>query len=271
MSEDNDWKGNLPDFVQNWPEVKEAKAPDELWQRVADQRTHLGNSIRIPSEEAGEADWQEFNEKMLTRVPALMRTPDTEDENAVNDVLTKLGKPDKKEKYELPESDGVSFADGQDDVLREMALNAGLTKRQFKKVAEHLGKQHYESTVTAKTSQQNQLNAISSAWGLSAEEKYKNVLNFAKAANAPESLVNAIENRNIDADTVFWLDKMNSSVSTEGTPMFKKDENHPVYLTPYEAQQKIDDILNNPDHGYHKGDPIARKRMHELMAAKAAG
>lgn len=262
-----DWKESLPESVQNWDEARNAENPEQFWQRITDQRTHLGNSIRIPTEEAGDDQWQEFHQKILERVPALMRKPSSDDESAVDDILKALGKPDATDKYVMPESDDIAFNEGQDKWLKEIALEAGLTKKQFKKIATNIGKRNYVDQNTYEEQTQNELKRIANEWGLSAEEKYKHVLNFAKSANAPQSLVDAIENRKIDAETVFWLEKMQSSVSDEGSPLFKKDLNHPSGLSPYEAQQRINDMLNNPDHSYHKGDPIARKRMHELMQA----
>jgi hypothetical protein len=67
-SENTDWKTSLPEPVQGWDEVKNSDTPDKFWDQVTNMRSHLGQSIRIPGQDAGDDDWKAFNEKMIAKV-----------------------------------------------------------------------------------------------------------------------------------------------------------------------------------------------------------
>ena len=99
MSEE--WKATLPESLQSWDEVTNSDSPEKFWEQMSNQRKLIGDSIRIPSEEAGDDSWNAFNEKIMNKVPTLMRTPNSDDSDSINDVLKRLGKPEDVDGYKL--------------------------------------------------------------------------------------------------------------------------------------------------------------------------
>ena len=89
-----EWQQAIPEFARNWGEVTQASDMDALFNRFGEQRSHLGNAIKIPSEDAGEDAMTEFREKLMNKVPSLMETPDLEKEETINALLKKMGRPD---------------------------------------------------------------------------------------------------------------------------------------------------------------------------------
>ena len=263
--QNQDWRTSLPESVQDWAEVKQAENPEAFWQRMGEQRAHLGNSIRIPSQEASSDDWSEFNRKIQERVPGLMKTPDLEDAEQVDGLMAKLGRPEKAEGYGEIEGDNISFQEGQLDSLKSMALEAGLTRKQFEKFAKQVGQDYHSQTETMNNLKSENLEVLKKEWGLSAEGKYQETLNFAKAVGAPQAIIDGLESRSMQAETVFWLSKMAENAA-EGTQVsFQKSTSLAGSLTPQEAQEQIDEILRNFDHPYHNGVESARVKMHNLM------
>lgn len=261
---EGEWQSALPEFARNWPEVQQAKDLESLFNSFGEQRSHLGRSIKIPGEDAGDSDWQEFNTKLMNKVPTLMQTPDLENQESVNALLKKLGRPDEAKDY-IFESDDVAFGDGKLEEMKVMALDLGLTKAQFKKLAENVGQQGQQILNDQADQNKSELSRIQEEWGLSAEAKYQETVNYAKQSNMPKHISEALANKQLDAETVFWLNSIAKNSSEANNQDFNSGNSNGFSMTPSEAQSSINEILSNPEHGYHRGDKGARGRMHELM------
>ena len=133
------WYDSFPAEVQQWDEVTNSQSPDQFWQRITNHRQHIGQSIRIPTEDASSEDMQAFYDKIAKRAPNLMPTPEADDENAVAEVYKRLGLPENATGYGDIEGDTVAFNEGQLDQLKQLAHEAGLTKSQFAKLAQKIG------------------------------------------------------------------------------------------------------------------------------------
>ena len=60
----NDWREALPENVRGWDEAQNADSADAFFKQIGDLRSHLGNSIRVPSDDAGDDTRKEFFEKL---------------------------------------------------------------------------------------------------------------------------------------------------------------------------------------------------------------
>ncbi len=266
MSEENtNWTDALPEQMRNLPEVERAKSLDSFLENIATTREYFSNAIRVPTENAGEADMQTFYEKLQKHAPNLMPTPDMSNPDSVTEALKRMGLPDDMKGYENIEGDAVSFVEGQFDTLKQWAHEAGLTRAQFQKLGQLIGADTYSQQSAHEAALKKELETISDEWGLSAEAKYKETMKFAKQSDAPESFINALENKQIDAATVFWLNNLAKASAESAEASGQDTRTHSNTLTPYEAQQQIREIQMNRDHPYYNGDPKARERMHELM------
>ena len=109
------------------------------------------------------------------------------------------------------------------------------------------------------------METISDQWGLSAEAKYKETIEFAKQSDAPKAFIDALQDRKIDAATVFWLNGLAKATAEASEASGQDTRSSSTTLTPFEAQEQIREIQSNRDHAYYKGDPKAQERMHELI------
>ena len=258
----NDWRTALPEQIREWPEVAQADTAEGFWKRISDQRSHIGNSIRIPTEDASDEQWGEFHTKILNRVPALMRTPTGADDESTTQILRQLGAPEKAEGYAAADA-AESLGENELAFYREAAHEAGLTRKQFDKVIGKLSRRTSDNKLVAEQQHKDELKGLADEWGLAAEAKYQNVVGFAKSVNAPETLVNALESKQVDAATVRWLASISTAFKESSIP--SSDPFAGKSMTPSEASAQINDILFNKEHPYHKGDRAAKEKMHELM------
>ncbi len=150
-------------------------------------------------------------------------------------------------------------------IAKRLAHDLGLTKKQFEKLASKVGGENFNSNNSLQDKINENSKVLAEKWGLSAEAKYQETVNFAEQANAPSELVEGLKARKIDSETVLWLSGLAQSVSEKTQVSFQGNNANGSSITPDEAHMKIDEILNNPDHPYHRGDEGARRRYHDLL------
>ena len=268
MSEDNN---NYEAFVQGLPEdiqalgmARDSTSAEQFWKRVSDNNTFAGQSIRIPSAEASTEDMNTFYGKLQSKVPNLIKTPSLDDQDSVTAVMQSLGMPSEAGSYETVAGEGVQFAEGQQEGIKQLALKAGLTRAQYQVLAKTIGEDAYATSGEAASAQKESDTRLQNEWGLAAESKYQQAVSFAKSGGAPEGLINKLESRSADAETVLWLSGMANQIGESSNATSQANQNSQA-ATPYEAQEQIREILGNKEHGYHKGDPRSREKMHQLM------
>ncbi len=268
MTDDiQEWAQNFPEEVQGWDEVKNSKSPEQFWQRITSHRQHIGQSIRVPTEDASAEDMNAFYEKLHKRAPNLMPTPSLDDPDATAAVMKRLGVPEDKEAYLNIEGEDFKFQEGQLDGIKDLALKAGLTPKQYEALAKQIGTSTANELSTLAENKNQTIEALKKDWGMTAEDRLKETQDFLKQSNAPQNLVDAMANTDLDLDTTKWLYDMAKNVgeSSEASAQqnqFKASDK----LDPYEAQMRINEMLNNREHPYHRGDQRAREKMREYMS-----
>ena len=269
MGEENaanvSWQETVPEFARDWNQVKESATPEDFFNRVGEMRSHIGQSVRIPGQDASSEDMQGFYQKLQDKVPGLMPTPDLENQESINEIYKRLGRPDAVDGYTDVSGDEMAFNDGQMAELKGLAHDLGLTKKQFEHLASKVGGENFNNNSGLQDKLNENSKVLQEKWGLSAEAKYQETVNFAEQANAPKQLIEGLKARQIDSETVLWLSGLAQSVSEKTQVSFQGNNANGSAITPDEAHLKIDEILNNPEHPYHRGDEGARRRYHDLL------
>jgi hypothetical protein len=261
-----DWRENLkkvaPEYVANWDEFKNADSPEKFFDQIKNHRSMLGQSVRIPSQDAGPEQMAEFYRKIQTKVPGLMRTPDPDDDDQVRDALAKIGAPEKMEDY-------VTDAQLDPEMLgfhKSVAHEAGLTKKQFnaltKKMAERTQAQT-EAQVAAKSAD---VALLRGEWGQAFEQRVDMCARIAEKTGAPPALVDAIKKGEADSTTMRWLHSLGNQFGKEGLNF--SNGAAPVD-TPYDIQGKIDDMMGNKTHPYwDAGHPAHKAAVDKMIALR---
>lgn len=264
-----DWKNDLPEDIRNSPAIKDVKDVPSLAKQFVDLQAYQGQSIRIPSENAGEEDRKAFYDKLVAKVPGLIPTPNPEDKEAIDALWKKLGRPAQKEEYKIPE--GVDPNEVQD--ILDLAHKSGLTVSQ----AEALLKEAHERVQAKKTESEKTrteaMQTIKKEWGLTFEDRISKIEGILKATGAPKDLADGVASGVVGPETVKWLHTIASQMKLDEPN--NHDRNRDSKLTPVEAKNRISEIMSNRDHPYWKasdpGHADAIKYVVELHRMSAGG
>lgn len=265
------WSENAPEFARGWDQVKDSATQEDFYNRVGEMRTFMGQSIRIPGEDASPEARNEFNQKLMEKVPALMATPDFDNADSMKDLTRRMGRPEDITGYVDIQGEGINFTEGQLPELKSMAMELGLTKKQYEVFATKVGTEGGLSAVAYKDKIKEEHGKIQTAWGLAAEAKYQETINFAKQAGAPQELVDGLTNKIIDAETVMWLNTLAQGISEKSNTSFQANNSSGETMTPLEAEERMNEMRSDMNGPYQSGNAAARKRMHELMRIASPG
>lgn len=267
----SNWREALSEEYRNAPSLQDFQDLNAFAKSHLDLNAHLGQSIRIPSEDASPEDMQKFYEKMIKKVPNLTVMPNPDDADATAAFWAKAGVPEDPTLYALPE--GLEAASAP--ISGDLAIKAGLTKDQYKKLSEALSEAMGENTQSAVAELKASQDAVFYEWGAAKNDKLAAINNLLKNSGAPDTLLTAVNELNVGADFLKWADGLVKSIGGEGSQLVKQENEQAGYLTPSEAEMRRSEIMSNRQHAFwNASDPAhaaAKKRVIELGRMIEAG
>ena len=275
---DGSWRDALPEDIRTSDALKNFNDVSGLAKAFVDTKRMQGNSIHIPGEDASDEQRRAFVDKLIERVPGVMLKPDFEHDGEQSaEFWRSLGAPENGAGYEMPEvqlNDNEDFEVDNDriDVMREAAAKVGVTKHQFKSVMDAVLKHDIENQRSIGGQQNESMRTLHQEWGMAFEQNYAAALQVARATGAPDVLIDAIKNAQAGPETLKWLYAVGKNMGKEGQNILNQGDGTTTRLTPAEAQQKIDEIMNNKNHPYwdasHPSHASAMQEMVKLHEAK---
>lgn len=265
---DTDWRQHLPEEMREAPVFQDVPDIGTLAKNYQELKSYQGNSLRIPGEDAGEEALQEFYGKLNEKVPGLMPAPDPENEEVLEGLYTRLGRPEAADGYKLPEVDtgGIDMDMSMAEILKPIAHKYGLSQKQFQGIVAEVTATNANSAQELSRQHAMDIDALSKEWGAAYTERVGKATRVAEATGAPSELVNAVKQGVVGAQTLKWLYTLSESLGGETANMV--NQKGAGILTPEEAMLKISEIRGNKEHPYWKtSDPsheAARKKMREL-------
>lgn len=252
MSEENptpeavptaDWKQTLPENVRGWQEVETSDSPDKFWNQVANMRSHLGQSIRIPSEEASEEDRNAFYQKLTDKVPGLIATPDPENPESFDPVYNALGRPESPDGYSSPEYGELPVGDEKIGELKSLAHKHGLSDKQFKGFMEEMinGEAQIYNDQLAKT--QQSVDELKGEWGQTFDARMGAAIQFAEKSGAPDDLLGLMKEGKVNGKTLRWMHKMAEAMGEKSEVISQGQESAQV-VDPMEASNRASELRN---------------------------
>lgn len=242
-----DWMKDLSEDLQANETLNQYNTAEDALTGFIQTKSALGNSIRIPSEDAGDDDRNAFIDKLMNKVPSLMKRPDNDDP----DFWKTFGTPEDGAGYDVPE--GVTLPEGSEATLREIMHIAKLSKRQATDLLKEMGTRGDLVTAEATEAAEVAEVALRSEWGSAYDSRMKMVdkvkEQFFKEGMTPAAL--------------YKLGKAMMSGETE----FAIQPEGPSGTTPGDAQAQIAEIDANPaywDEAHPQHKSLIKKRM-DLM------
>ena len=194
------WMDSLPQELKDNPTLQNTPDIETLARRLIDTKSAMGNSLRIPGPDAGDAAWSEFNGKLQDKVPGLMRTPDLDDPTQAGEFYTKMGRPEEQSGYTLPEIEGLEVPTDRAELLREAAFGAGISNKQFQKVLNTVLQADVQAGAALRSAQEEGMTHLGKEWGGAFDTKRGQAIAAAKALEAPPELVAAMEANEVRPD-----------------------------------------------------------------------
>ena len=259
---DGDWKTGLPEGLSDAPFFKKATSLDDAVSALGAAAAHMGNSIRIPGEDASDEARSEFYSKILEKAPDLMPKPSEDNMDA---FYRAAGRPNEASdyQYEAPEGREVpsDFA-----AFSEVAHKYGLSQDQFSGIlGEVLGAQ-WNDLDSMQETHLTEMKDLKSEWGMAYDDNMSAVKNFLRLTDAPDGIVDLLTSDAMSADEIRYF--YNVAQATKSSTELSKQgpTTTPELMTPGEAQMKISEMLNNSEHPYwNSADPGHRRAIDRML------
>ena len=240
---------------------------DDMAKSFIELKSMQGHSMRLPSENASEADIITFNDSMSSKLPNWMLKPDFEKSEQSSDFWSKLGVPSESSKYEIPD---VTIPDGMEApnadklaYMQSLAKEANLTPAQFKSVMTKIMTTEIEGKQAVMDAKVQSGKDIKAEWGQAYDERMAIALKAAEATGAPESIIASVKDGTASVETMKWMHKVGTALGDEGRELMDNDDKtgaHKGLLSPDEAMRQLDEIHRNNDHPYYTARGDEKKR-----------
>jgi hypothetical protein len=255
-------KASLPQELLGNETLNRFDSLGDLAKGFVETKSLVGQSIRIPPKEAGEAARQEFLNKLIHNAPDVMLKPHFEEPEQSEEFYRTLGKPEAPDKYQNPE--GTQLAPEVEAELRSVLHKANLTNAQYQKAIAEFAAMHKTVQDNLTTQQQSQLDALQGKWGMTAQER------FAAAEKANAEFFPGREFKQLTAAEIEGLFNISKSLLGKGAQVATQPGGASEKLPPDEAQRRAAEILNNPAY-WDKSNPeqpyLIEKRLKYLEMA----
>lgn len=247
------WKDELPEDLRSVPIVAEAPDLPTLVKQTVDFQRMLGNSLRLPGEQATPEERAAFAEKAGKH--GLIQ----------KDKFTEFVRPEKPELYGIGEppadAEALGLSQGIIDQWKADAHALGLSPSQFTAQAQARIAAMRE-TVKARTDAFDAANkALVDKWGDAATERKAMAMAAAERFGGKE-LVDALA-ANPDPKVLLALAEVGKAFSETGLGDL---QTRPTFIeTREEAAMKLSKIMNDPEHAYNKGASVVGSQAYDAV------
>ena len=262
------WQDALPEELRDAPYIGKAENVADALAKIQHAAKLVGTSIRIPGEGASDDDRAAFYTK-VAEVDGIARMPLSDDEEGLKALMAKLGTPEDTTEYKLPELDDFTWAEATSKQLKEYAAEAGMTVKQFTKLATKVAAQEQATTLEANTATDNTRKELRIDWGDTLEEREGLIRGWMELSKAPEQLRKQFEERNLDLPTMNWLNSIAKQFKGDVSPISKDGTTPSPLMDPVEAKTAMTGVLtdltgmreDNPQYQPLKDKLVALQRL----------
>ena len=245
----DDWRDGLSADLRSG--IGDVQSVEDLAKGYVSAQQMIGNSIRIPSKEAGQEDWDKFYGKFAD-VPGLARY-NPED---LSSLYEAAGRP--------ADAKGYNIEGAPEDFL-QVAHEAGLNRQQVEALLDYEKNLNAQQESADQDALNNGINTLKQEWGLAfdrkVEEGQRAVAFLEQTAPGLSEALDATGAGNHPAVIKVFQALGANLKEGEG---FAGTNSGNSGMTPAEARAQIAEIQNNPQHPYHNGDEAALEKYLEL-------
>jgi hypothetical protein len=242
----------LPEDLRMDPSLQDIRDVEQLAKNYRETKKFVGNSVRIPTEEASAEDRKAFLNK-LSGLSEVIIKPSSDDADGMKAFKAKLGIPDTEDGYSYSFDEGTDLVVDTDFIksFNKFALENQLTKAQADKMLKTEIANAQEAKANMAKNATEYSAKLKEMWGQAYEDKVakaNTALTLMQAKMAPEiqALADAgVLNNPAVLMMLADIGALTSEKSAAGVS-FKSTTN-----TPADAEALIADIRGNRNHPYH--------------------
>lgn len=239
-----DWREGLPEELRGDPSLQDFKDVGGLAKSYLATKQQVGNSLRVPGEDATPEATQEFYDKVV-RLSAgkVMPAPDLTNEEAMGSLYTAMGRPDEASGYEMPEVEGApELAAERVGFLKGLAHKYGMSQRNFSGFMQEALQADADSLAAQATARQEGLAELKGEWGETFDSRRSMAVTLAEKTNAPEALMQALQDGEAGADVIRWLHTLADAVGSEANEIHKQQGGADDLVDAQEARMRAQEI-----------------------------
>ena len=223
--------------MENWRDNEALELPDELktsevlaqYETVGDAlkgfvetKSMVGRSITIPTEEAGEEQWNEYYAKLRKNAPNLIIHPDHANDEQKAEFWRMAGVPDEAKDY-APAEGFEGLSDEYVENLRGIANTAGWTKKQFQTTLTELSKEFKSQQETYNESKAADVAIVDGKLGIAKAEKLSGIKALAEQFADPDHPPAWLQNPDmLTAGDILMMNNIVASFTGKGPQIFKQ-------------------------------------------------
>lgn len=261
------WLDGLPEDLRGNATLQDIKDVSALAKRFIDTKAMVGNSVRIPGEDAPAEDMAAFRKSLIEKNVGLMGVPDSDNAEAMAEVYKAMGQPDEASGYTRPEN-WPGMTDERFGFITAEAHKAGMSKSQFGIMADALAKEANTNQENYAADHQAGMDTLKGEWGRAYDQKISRASNMAKQLGAPERLQEAMVNGKVDAETLRWFDSISDKLGKEGNSLVSEEGGVSEH-TPTELKERVAELTKkmlNMDANDPSYQGLIQKRLkYQLM------
>ena len=229
----------------------------DLAKSFVETKAMVGNSIRIPSKDAGEEARQEYWNKLINNDPELMMKPDFENKDQSREFFRTIGLPEEFSKYENPE--GMKLPDDVEAEMRELLYSASLTNSQYQKIMAAFSDRQAQTTTMQNDMQETGMSDLKGKWGQALDDRIK----AAKRTN--EEFYPGRDFTILTGKEIESLYTISAAMTGKGAPAAGDAGGIPAdAMTPQEAIDRADEMMNRARN--NTNGELSREQVMDLMS-----
>lgn len=264
---DAGWRDQLPESVRQWEEVSTAKDATAFWDDITNMRGRMGQSVRVPSGEAGEEDWAAFTNKMGELAPGKFTTiPNRDHPEEVAAFYKSIGVPEDAANYvDVESTEQVPIDLEVAGAFKAIAHKHGLTPAQYAGVVADYNAMQNQAMNVAGQPMKDGIASLKGEWGQAFDQRSEQIANMLTSFGFSEAAAQAFRDGNADASSVKGFYKLYEHLGGEGGGIIDPAPGGGARsaLSPAEAEARIQEIMNG--HEYNSHDVTIRKGAVERM------
>ncbi|RKZ91789.1 MAG: hypothetical protein DRQ40_09440 [Gammaproteobacteria bacterium] len=258
------WQDSLPEDMRTNPTLDKFKDPEGLAKSYIELERMQSRSLTIPGEHSTDDDWDKYYTK-AQEGGHLTVHPDHASDEHKKAFWKSLGVPESTDGYSMVD-DFEGLPDDTVSGVRELAVKAGWTNKQFQKTLAALREDHVAQSDVNSQALAEDKGIVDKMFGLAKEQKMSAIGALAEQFIDPKvPPAWAGDLSKLSAGDLIFMDNLVKGFTGKGPQAFKQPDTNGQQYTPGELDEMIDKLTTDME---TNGRQMGKDRYNALLAKR---